>query len=488
VKAASVSTDRRQACRSVGFGLVCALICGLAGSFGLIASAFATTSEMYVIWPATVTLAVFLIFAAVLVFAWRLNPLDEIGFIYLGFATLYTILPAVKFVALRMEVPTGFAGLTFATLDWTPRGMGAHFWRHVLLVASVAVGYLVCRGRPIHERRQIFRLDMARGRSLWVLVAIVASCIGAITTITGTVGSYLEHYARLESLSWLTLRIVYVLLAVKTGSYFVLLTWMFGRYEKYRIRLPLVLLAICTYEVVYSHGSRIVAFLVIVAYIVLYNIQVRAIRLRWAGFMLAVLGFVLVSVETVRLAAEGSLEEAFDATFAAARASEFDAVYATGYHLYSERAGGRLPERPPLMAVYELVALVPFFDHTSNHPAYWYAREYFPEAPVPPATMGIIAMSAVSGGEVSLLLQGLLNGALYAALVRWYERRRDKWWILTTYVFLCADSVMILKYSLFYQLDPVAQTLLPALLVAAAISMWTRPSRATTMHVNDEQP
>jgi hypothetical protein len=488
VKAAGVPTDRRQVSRSVGFGLACALICGLASSFGLIASAFATTSEMYVIWPATVTLAVFLIFAAVLVFAWRLNPLDEIGFIYLGFATLYTILPAVKFVALRMEVPAGFAGLTFATLDWTPRGMGAHFWRHVLLVVSVAAGYLVCRGRPVQKRRQIFRLDPARERSIWVLVAVVASCIGAITMITGTVGSYLEHYTRLESLSWLTLRIVYVLLAVKTGSYFVLLTWMFGRYEKYRVRLPLMLLAVCAYEVVYSHGSRIVAFFVIVSYIILYNLQVRAIRLRRAAAVLAVLGFALISVETVRLAAEGSLKEAYGMTFAASRASEFDAVYATGYHLYSDRVNGRLPERPPLMAVYELVALVPFADHTRNHPVYWYAREYFPEAAVPPATMGIVAMSALSGGEAGLLLQGLLNGALFAGIVRWYGRRRDAWWALAIYVFLCANSVMILKYSLLFPLDPLVQVLVPALLVAAAIGMWTRPSRATTMHVNDEQP
>jgi hypothetical protein len=138
------------------------------------------------------------------------------------------------------------------------------------------------------------------------------------------------------------------------------------------------------------------------------------------------------------------------------------------------------------MAFYEVIALVPFLDHTVNHPRYWYAREYFPQAPVPPATMGIIAMSAVFGGESSLALQGLLNGVLYALVARWFERRREKWWALTTYAFLCASSILVLKYSLLYQFIPFVQVLLPGMLVAATVRMWTRPSRAGTMHASDE--
>jgi hypothetical protein len=131
------------------------------------------------------------------------------------------------------------------------------------------------------------------------------------------------------------------------------------------------------------------------------------------------------------------------------------------------------------LATYELIAIVPFLDHTTNHPVYWYAREYFPEAPVPPATMGIVAMSALWGGEWSLLAQGLLNGLLYAVVVRWFEWRRQKWWALSIYVFFYATSVFTLKYSLLYQLVPFVQTLVPALLVAATVTAWTRSSAST---------
>jgi hypothetical protein len=55
---------------------------------------------------------------------------------------------------------------------------------------------------------------------------------------------------------------------------------MFGRYEKYRVRLVLLVIAICAYEIVYSRGSRIMAFLVIGAYIGLYTLQVRAISIQ----------------------------------------------------------------------------------------------------------------------------------------------------------------------------------------------------------------
>jgi hypothetical protein len=444
---------------------------------GAVAGACFTADEMYVVWPVIVAVVVFSIFSVVLVVGWQLNPLAEIGFVYLGIAMLYSVMPAVKFLSMHLKIPPGFCGLT--SLDWTPREMGAHFWRQVLLIAGVAIGYLVLRGRPVPTNGDKYRLDPAAERALGPLAVIVAGCIITITITTGGVSTYMEHYARLDSLSSFTRRLVYLLLAVKAGSYYVLLTWMFGRYRKYRARLLILVTAICAYEVVYSHGARIVACFVIIAYIGLYNLQVRPIRLRQAAAVGALLALGFVSIESVRFADEVSLERV-KATLTSEHASEFEAVYATGYHLYTERAHATLPSPPALMGIYELVAVVPFLDHTTSHPMYWYAREYFPDAEVPPATMGIVAMSAVWGGEWNLLAQGLLIGFLYALVVRWFERLREKWWALTTYVFLYATCVMTLKYSLLYQLIPFVQILAPALLVAATMIVWTRPSRPAT--------
>jgi hypothetical protein len=476
--AAAGVTARPRTWRSHELLVVFVLIATAAVASGGVASAYFRADEMYIVWPVIAAVSVFATFSVVLVVAWHLNPLAEIGFVYLGMAMLYTVMPAAKFLWMHLEIPPGFMGLNFATLEWTPREMGAHFWRQVLLITGVAIGYLVLRGRPALTQGKRYRLGPTDGKALGALLVIVVGCIITITIMTGGVGTYYENYTRLDSLSWAMRRLAYVLFAVRTGSYYVLLVWMFGQYRKYR-KWPLVMvIAICTYEIVYSHGSRLVAFSVIMAYIGLYNLQVRSIALRRAAAVLGLLAFGFISIEVVRFLADQSLEEVLEVTISPARTSEFEAVYATGYHLYDERMHGRLSSRPALLGIYEIIAIVPFLDHTTNYPMYWYAREYFPDATVPPATMGIVAMSAIWGGEWNLLAQGLLNGCLYALVIRWFERRREKWWVLCTYVFLYATCVLTLKYSLLYQLVPFVQTLLPAFLVASTVMFWTRSSKS----------
>jgi hypothetical protein len=88
--------------------------------------------------------------------------------------------------------------------------------------------------------------------------------------------------------------------------------------------------------------------------------------------------------------------------------------------------------------------------------------------------MGIVAMSAIWGGEWNLLIQGLLNGCLYALAMRWFERHRDKWWGLSTYVFLYATCIMTLKYSLLYQLIPFVQMMVPTFLVVGTLMTVAR--------------
>lgn len=122
------------------------------------------------------------------------------------------------------------------------------------------------------------------------------------------------------------------------------------------------------------------------------------------------------------------------------------------------------------MFFYEFIAVIPFLDHVSYHPQYWYARYYFPDAAVPPQTMGVVADSAIWGGEYDLVLRSLLNGALFALLTRWFLRRRENWFAVNVYVFLCATSVLTLKYSVLYQLVPIVRILIPTLLATEILS------------------
>ena len=61
------------------------------------------------------------------------------------------------------------------------------------------------------------------------------------------------------------------------------------------------------------------------------------------------------------------------------------------------------------MFFHEFVAVTPFLDHTIYDPQYWYARNYYPDAVVPPQTMGVLAESAIWGGEVDLLVRSIIK-------------------------------------------------------------------------------
>jgi hypothetical protein len=150
-------------------------------------------------------------------------------------------------------------------------------------------------------------------------------------------------------------------------------------------------------------------------------------------------------------------------------ASELEAVYCTSFHLYAERNAHTLPSRDFLMFLNDMLMIIPFIDHTSYNPQYWYARHYFPNSEVAPTTMGILANSAIWGGEWDLLIRSLVNGAFFALLYRWFLKRQDRWWALTVYIFCVAYCIMTLKYSTFYILTPLIKILLPPLLLTGII-------------------
>jgi len=147
-------------------------------------------------------------------------------------------------------------------------------------------------------------------------------------------------------------------------------------------------------------------------------------------------------------------------------AYEFGAVFYTSFHLYSERLNGSLPQHDWLMFFGDFLNFVPFIDHTAFNSQYWYAENYFPNSSIPPQTMGPLADSAIWGGEIDLFFRGLVNGALYALLIRWFDKRRDVIWVLVIYCYIYATCVVALKYSIFFQISNLSRYVLPMILVS----------------------
>jgi MFS family permease len=453
---------------------------------GLIINIFFNVQQMYIIRPILAASAVFIIFIYILRFRMRAYLFGEIAFIYLCFALAYTILPAIKFLMLDLNIPIGFDGLNFAVLSPQPAELGAHFWRHALFIFGVVMGFLIVRNRPLTLKPLHEKSACKYGSVIVIMIAIMGFCVLIPTLLSAPVTTYLENYIRFDYLSWPIRRLVELCLIFKKGIYFVVLALMFSQYRKYRMLIFIFVPLVCAYEVVFSFGSRIMAFTILLAFFGFYHFRVSSISLKKGMVAMIVLAFIFIGIEVAR-----PLNYNSNSTFINRLkekqlvSSEFEAVYCTGFHLYRERSNGTLPLRNWKMFFYDFISLLPFIDHTSDNPQYWYARNYFPQEIVPPTTMGIIAESAIWGGEIDLLIRSLLNGAIFALLTRWFLRRRDKWWALAVYIYCYAMCILTLKYSILNLLMPLTHVLLPSLLLAAVL-IRVRRTRKDLRHLLTE--
>jgi len=249
----------------------------------------------------------------------------------------------------------------------------------------------------------------------------------------------------------------------------------------------MIVAIICAYEMVFSFGARIESFIVLLTTFCSYNYYVKPITLRKALTACVVVVMIFSTVELFRsyefdldLTKDVVAERGFKPAY------EFGAVFLTGFHLYAERARGALPPTEWPMFFNDFISIFTFGDFTRWSPMDWYARNYFPDSVVAPFTLGPIADSAIWGGEIDLLLRGLINGAFFAYLVCWFIRHKERWWAVTVYVYCYGTCVMTLKYSVFYHLTPLLKTVLPTLLIVAVFRKLISPrKRLSSSHSSE---
>lgn len=412
-----------------------------------------------VLVPLWATLLVFVTFFAVLTLRVGANVFGEIGLLYLGLVTAYTVLPGVGFL-----VAGGVAedNALLAQLLPDPERLGAHLWRHALFMFTVAVGYLLGRGRENPGLISIPDPERKDGRTFALVVALIAVCLLSLTLLSAPVHSYIDHYVRYDHLPWLVRKFVSLCVRLKLGLYIVLITFLFLNHRRYWLVIPFVVAGICVQELTYTRGSRIDTLIILLAAACLYSFTVKPITLKMAAMAFLAMIVLFTAVEIIRLD-DGPSEVELKP------ASEFMAVYFTSYHLYAERAEGTLPPVEWPMFFNDFISLVTFSEFSRWNPQEWYAREYFPDAIVAPQTLGPIADSAIWGGEPDLAARGLINGLFFAYIVRWFLKRRDRWWAIVVYVYCVSTCVLTLKYSIFYHLVPLLKTILPTLLLIGAL-------------------
>jgi hypothetical protein len=426
--------------------------------------------NLQILLPSFVTLAIFLYFS------WRLrlqiqdNIFGEIGFLYLAFAVAYTVFPAYGFLTLD-SLSSGVGVPILETLLPDRGELGLHLWRHVLFIAAVASGYLLFRGRHAAKFDSFNDLGDAEKSITQLLFASILVSVVVLWWLAAPVHEYIDYYTRYDHLSWIGKRAVTICTDFKTGGTFVLLTILFRNYKRYRVYIWLFVLLRVVQEVLGSFGSRIDAFIILVAALLLYHYCVKRITLRMG--LLVTLAFALVFsvIETVRFS--GLDSSALEETAFQGRglpAGELAAVFVPGFHLYSERSRGTLPPVEWQVFFNDFISIVPLVGNDKWDPKYWYAENYFPDAVVPPVTIGPIAMSALWGGETALFFEGLINGVIFAILMRWSAKNGGRWLVMTIYVFCYSTCIMCLKYSIFWHLAPLARIILPLLLIVSVLA------------------
>ena len=423
-----------------------------------------------ILLPSFAVLAIFLCFSLWLRFQVQDNVFGEIGFVYLAFALAYTVFPAYGFLVL--DSLSSSAGLhDLAALAPDQSQLGLQLWRQVLFIAAIGLGYLLFRGRSAPKFDSLKNLSYAEKPIIRILFVAILFSVIALWSLSAPVETYVDNYTRYDNLSWVARRVVTICIVVKTGGTFILLTILFRNYKRYRVYIWTFVLLRAMYEVQFSLGSRIDAFFILMAVAALYHHCVKPITLK-KGFVV-MLGFGLVFSVLEMARASDFDSSAFKENISQDQgmpAAELGAVFVPGFHLYSERSEGTLPPVEWQMFFNDFISLVPLVDQTKWHPMYWYARNYFPDAVVPPATVGPIAESALWGGEIGLAILGFINGILFAFLMRWFAREGGRWQVMAVYVFCYSTCIMCLKYSIFYHLTPLVKTVLPLLLIVSVLA------------------
>jgi hypothetical protein len=443
--------------------------------------------NLQILLPSFVAIALLLYFSSRLGFQIDGNIFGEIGFVYLVFAVAYTVFPAFGFLTLNSLSSGVFQNL--AQLNPDPAQLGLQLWRHDLFIAAVATGYLLFRGRHTPKLRSFPTSGDAEKLVIGFLFVIIVASAIALWGLSAPVDTYIDNYTKYDNLSWFGTRMVVICTDIKNGGTFVLLAFMFRSYKRYRLYIWVFVLLRAVEEVLGSSGARIDAFMILVAASMLYHYFVKQITLKKGLLVTLALGLVFSTIEIARFTdldpsalRESVLQEGMPA-------GELGAVFIPGFHLYAERAGGTLPPVPWQIYFNDFISLMPLAQ-TKWIPMYWYAENYFPNAVVPPMTMGPIAMSALWGGESFLFVEGLVNGIFFAYLMRWFARNGGNWRVATVYVFCYSSCIMCLKYSIFWHLEPLVKMMLPLILIVSLLAKGIQktPSNARARSLSRGRP
>jgi hypothetical protein len=395
---------------------------------------------------------------------WRrsASPFFEVGGVYVGVVTLYTVYPLLNFLLIGLAY-TRFSESRLSRAAPGPEEVGLIGWYHVLHLLVFGGAYLLARGGGDHRVR-------LRSVEAPTLIASVAA-FAAITGYFGFLGLFYDLSASTYVESYLVMRRLPLLLAQLAnhlaGARFVLelviLAALFANYRRWRWVIG-AWLAVATVLAVATLGSRTEIVLRWMAAAVIYDLTVRRLGIRRL-LPPAVAGLVAFQVFGLVRGGMLLLSEPYPILFGSP--TELEVVFGTTVHL-NQLAASAEPPAPPLGVVWsDLLALIPqqVSPIPKLNPADWYVQTYFPAyaASGGGLVFGTIPESLVSDGVFGIVwragLLGLVLGRFHAcvspATGRLWPMVLYVWVTVSVYQSFRASTFILLGY-LFYRFVPVA--------------------------------
>jgi hypothetical protein len=386
--------------------------------------------------------------------------ISDLGFIFSSFIFIYTIAPIIN-ISIGIDSNDPISLLNPSEVD-----LNLAIWRQILYFLCFNLAYIFFRGSGKLTFKNYSSTNKDNKSILFLLGIILSSCL-YLMYFSSEVHNYYEAYTRFDNLSWLLKKIASICIRLKMAAYAITLTFLYLNYKKLKYYIPIFIILSGTYEIFFSYGARVQFFIIIMQAIVLQSIIIKLVNFKKIVFIGILILLIITFIENVRLLDLNTIDGFSELPLikAVRLPWELNAVFFPNLHLYMERAKNSIEALPILMFFSDFISIFSFASLTDFNPMEWYYHRYYPNAPVAPYTLGPIAESALWGGEIDLMVRGLINGIFFASITKWFVRRITNWSALVTYTFICATAPLTLKYSVFFDLSLIVKTLLPVLIL-----------------------
>lgn len=422
--------------------------------------------------PLVAALAVALGFMAALRLRRGQLNLLEVGPIYVGTVTLYTVFPLLVLLwnyhaAVTANDPR-FQRAPPAAAD-----LGLIGWFFVVHLAAFAVVYVLVSGRAA--------VGLVRLRNLEK--GVLPCALGLYFLITGFLlwvdyeydlwaENYLESYLVTDRLPILLAQVYRVLVDFRHVLAIVVLAVLATRWRQ---TYPLIAgwvvgIIVLTFL---RGGERNSMVLLLGATAVTYQHLVRPLRLWEAALGALVLLFLFNLSGFLRSDADrpgpGAAFDLFE------HHTEFEAVFANAYDLYDLKRTGQVPDLPWSWHASDLVALIPpqLLPFEKANKGRWYVETYYPEyaARGGGLAFGVVAESILGWGWIDLVLRGMALGMILGLAQRYWAGHPDSFWTFVFYVWLATSCYWPVRWTAFVMLRLFVWQFLPIYCILRLLTM-----------------